>query len=42
MKLEDLDDDFVYLLHAEGSDRFKIGHSNNPEGRCRNNQSDGQ
>ena len=34
MKLEDLDDDFVYLLHAEGSDRFKIGHSNNPEGRC--------
>ena len=34
MNTEDSNINYVYLLHAEGSDRFKIGHSNNPEGRC--------
>jgi len=29
--------DYVYLLHADSTDRFKIGHSNNPEDRCKKN-----
>ena len=33
MNTKDCNTNFIYLLHAEGSDRFKIGYSNNPEDR---------